>query len=194
MSEKMMYVRFEKETGDVLGISGREPAHETSIPVPLADVMPILDGIETADSFEVKYNPKTKQFEFASRYDTKVDGDSVNDFIYEVPEEDVEDPDILIVQDIPNTCWKIFIGKTLLSNLRNKGVNISHKMMLSITDKGDPNILYKTLFVDVGQVIRDNYVVLPMTTITEIDPHPISIFTSRRFDTYQFKRILHEQN
>ena len=187
-----MYVKFDQKTGTVIGVRGKEYTEENSIPVELAEVQDILDGIVLADEYEVRYNTKLKQMEFAKRNDNKIVGNSINDFIYEMPVKLIEDPDIIVVQDIVNTCWKIHIGARLGSSLRNKGVGISDRMMLSITAKGDPNVLYKTLFVELSDIVRNNYVVLPFTMLFESTSQPISVYTSRRFDTYQFKRIFNE--
>ena len=193
MSEKIMHVKFDKKDGKILGIKGTEYAGENSIPVPLAKVKKIISGEELADNYEVRYNTKLKIMEFSDRHETVVRGNSVNDFIYDVPTKELEDPDILIIQDVPNTCWKVLIGKGLGNSLRDKNIRMSEEMMISVTAKGDPNVLYKTLFVELGDLVRDNYVVLPFTMPFEHTNESISVFTSRRFDTYQFKRILNEQ-
>jgi hypothetical protein len=193
MSEKMMYVKFDKETGSILGIKATEYTGENSIPVPLDKVRKLISGEDSTTAFEVRYNTKIKQMEFGSRYDTQMRGNSVNNFIYDVPQGVGKSPDILIVQDVVNTCWKVHIGAVLGDSLRGKGVAVNDRMMLSVTAKGDPNILYKTLFVELADVVRDNYVVLPFTMPFEHSDEPISIFTSRKFDTYQFKRIFNEQ-
>jgi hypothetical protein len=193
MSEKIMYVIFDKETGSILGIKATEYTGENSIPVPLDKVRKLISGEDSTTAFEVRYNTKIKQMEFGSRYDTQMRGNSVNDFIYDVPQGVGKSPDILIVQDVVNTCWKVHIGAVLGDSLRRKGVTVNDRMMLSVTAKGDPNILYKTLFVELADVVRDNYVVLPFTMPFEHSDEPISIFTSRKFDTYQFKRIFNEQ-
>lgn len=193
MSEQMMYVRFDKETGEILAVAGQPQEDTNTIPVPLEEVKKILDGVEVADNYHVQYNPKTKEMEFLSKHDKSFAGNTINDFIYEVPEESDEDPDIQIVQDIPNTCWKVLAGTELKENLRKKGIHLTQSMMMSVTAKGDPNILYKTLFVDLSRVIVDNYVVLPFDMPFETTNEPVSIYLSRRFDTYHFKRIFDEQ-
>ena len=193
MSEKMMYVKFDKETGSILGIKGKEYPGENSMPVPLEQVRKLIDGEELTDDYEVRYEPKLKRLEFGHRRITSVKGDHINDFIYEVPTKNGKSPDILIVQDVKNTCWKVHMGCALGDSLRQKGVSINDTMMLSITAKGDPNVLYKTLFVELGEVVRNNYVVLPFTMPFEHTEQPISVYTSRKFDTYQFKRIFNDE-
>jgi len=189
MSEQMMFVSFDKDTGDITSIGNEVDETSSYITVPLSDVINILDGVEPSTNYIVQFDPKTKNLEFVSRFEFVYDNCSVNELIYEVPEEVSEDPDILLIQDTPNTCWKVQIGKKFKNNLKSKGVSLNANIMFSITEKNDPNVLYKTLFVDFGQAVDDNYYIIPFTMPFEETNLPISVYTSKRFDTYQFKRI-----
>jgi hypothetical protein len=190
MPEIMQYVGFNRETGKIFSIGNENTRPELSyIRVPLKDVILIKQGIERQDNYYVRYNTKTKDLELASRAEEMFDASSVNDFIYEIPVTELEDPDICITQDIPNTCWKIEIGKVLKKNVREKGIRLNASMVFSITAKGDPNVLYKTLIVQAAQAVSDNYSIVPFSMPFEMTSEPISIYTARKFDTYQFKRI-----
>jgi len=189
MSEQLMFVSFNKDTGDITSIGNEADESISYILVPLSDVINILDGIEPAKNYVVQYDPKTKNLEFVSRFEFVYDNCSVDELIYEVPEESTEEPDILLIQDIPNTCWKVQVGKEFKSNLKSKGVSLNANLMFSVTEKNDPNVLYKTLFIDFGQAVGDNYYIIPFTMPFEETNLPISVYTSKRFDTYQFKRI-----
>jgi len=193
MAEKVMHVGYAPDTGEILGIAARQRPDVNSVAVPLAEVKGILEGLELISNYQVQYSTESKQMEFASKHNTEVTGTTINDFIYELPEDNEQDSDIQIIQDIPNTCWKIVIGKRLRENLMKKGINLNHKMVLSVTEKGDPNILYKTLFADLSSIVTDNYVILPFSMPFEYTNQPFSVYTARRFDTYQIKRIFNEQ-
>lgn len=191
MSESIMHVIFEKDSGKILGFSPKAE-HKNSIPVPLSEVLGLLEGKEKKKNYRVEYNAKTKQLELCDQHRENFDGSSVNDFIYEIPEDYIEDADITIEQDIPNTCWKIKLGNQLKKNLQKKGIKLNTTLSFSITAKHDPNILYKTLSIDFSRVFNDNYAVVDFDMSFEQEKESISVFTSRRFDTYQFKRILNE--
>lgn len=191
MSQNIMHVSFQKDTGKVLGISSKTDT-ENSIPVDLDKVLGILQGTDSKRNYRVEYNAKNKQLELVDIHKESFDGSSVNDFIYEIPEEEVEDPDIAIEQDIPNTCWKFTLGKSLKRNLKLKGVRLNNILKFSITAKHDPNILYKTIAVDFSQVFNKNSVILPFDSDFETSDLPISIFTARKFDSYQFTRKRNE--
>jgi hypothetical protein len=194
MSEKLTYVIFNKDTGEITGIRNSVDESDTYIQVPLKDVLSLKRGQESKKNYIVQYNPKSKTLELQSKYDQSFDAASVNDIIYEIPTDNVDDADVQIVQDIPNTCWKIKVGNTLKKNIKSKGINLNASMMFSITEKGDPNILYKTLSVHVGQALNDNYYVVPFSMPFEETNTPLSIYTVRRFDTYNLTRIFNEQD
>lgn len=185
----MQYVTFNKDTGKILSIGNEVEKDANYIQVSYEDVKSIKKGIEPSTNYAVEYNPKTKTLEFVSKAENIFDAVTVSEFIYEIPEIEINEPDILVIQDIPNTCWKISVGKTLRKNIKEKGISLNTTMMFSITAKGDPNILYKTLFVHTGQTLNDNYCIVPFSMPFETTNEAISIYTARRFDTYQFARI-----
>ena len=190
----MMFIKFEKDTGKILRIGPSQNGDENTIQVPLSDVISLVEGKERFRDYKVEYNTKTKMLELMSIHDQFMDQSSVNDFIYEIPTDEIEDPDILVIQDVPNTCWKIQIGKELKKNIRSKGVTLNSNILFSITAKGDPNVLYKTLSAHFGTMVGDNYFIAPFDMPFEHTQEPISIYTSRRLDTYRFKRIFNEQD
>lgn len=194
MSEKIAYIVFNKDTGEITGIRNNVTDQDTYIQVPLKDVLSLKKGKESKKNYIVQYNPKTKNLELQSKFDQSFDAASVDDIIYEIPENSTEDADIQIVQDIPNTCWKIKVGNTLKKNIKSKGINLNATMMFSITEKGDPNILYKTLSAHVGQTLDDNYYIIPFSMPFEETLTSLSIYTVRRFDSYNLTRIFNEQD
>lgn len=189
MSEQVVYVMFDKETGKVTSIGNEYDGISSYIGVPLSKVTSLIDGTESKSNYVVQYNPKLKSLELANKFEHTDESLGVKDFIYELPTEDLSDPDIIVIQDIPNTCWKVQIGKELKSNLRTKGASLNSNLLFSVTAKEDPNILYKTLFVEFNRVASDNYYIIPFSMPFETTNEEISIYTARRFDTYQFKRI-----
>ena len=188
-----MYVIFEKDTGKVLGVSPKKE-DDNSILVDYEEVKGLIAGQERRKDYRVEYNLKTKQLELKNLQLQSLDGFTINDFIYEVPEIVTDDPDVTIEQDQKEKCWRITLGHGLKRNSIRQEVEYISNVNFSVTKKHDPNILYKTLTVDFSKILQDNYAVLPFTMPFEHDNTEISIFTSRRFDTYCFKRKLNEQN
>ena len=100
--------------------------------------------------------------------------------------------DITIIQDIPNTCWKFLISEELEVELRSKFINLKSILHFSITEQNNPNILYKTILVDLEQLVKNHYQVFDFTAEFEKENIPLSVFTTKRFNSYSYKRINNE--
>jgi len=193
MPEQLMWVIFNKDTGNVTGISNEKDEAQNCISVPLSEVKHIMEGKDSRRNYIVQYNPKIKNLEFVAKHSYVFDAYSIKDFVYELPEISNTEADITLTQDVPNTCWKIQLGKHLRRNLREKGISLNTNLLFSVTKKGDPNILYKSLSVHFSQVVSDNYYIIPFSMPFETEDTPVSVYTSKRFDTYHLKRIFDEQ-
>lgn len=189
---KIAYVIFNKDSGEIESISNAVTNEDTYIQVPLDDVLSLKRGVEDISNYHVQYNPKNKELELKSKYEFALDALTVNDSIYELPETSVDDADVQVIQDIPNTCWKIKLGNSIRDNIKRKGINLNANFLFSVTKKGDPNILYKTLSVHIGKTVADNYCIVPFDMPFETTDIPVSVYTARKFDTYQLTRILDE--
>ena len=189
---KIAYVIFNKDSGEIDSISNTVTNEDTYIQVPLADVLSLKTGVEDISNYHVQYNPKNKELELKSKYEFALDALTVNDSIYELPETLIDDADVQVIQDIPNTCWKIKLGNSIRDNIKRKGINLNANFLFSVTKKGDPNILYKTLSVHIGKTVADNYCIVPFDMPFETTKIPVSVYTARKFDTYQLTRILDE--
>lgn len=189
---KIAYVIFNKDSGEIESISNDVTNEDTYIQVPLADVLSLKTGVEDISNYHVQYNPKNKELELKSKYEFALDALTVNDSIYELPEILIDDADVQVIQDIPNTCWKIKLGNSIRDNIKRKGINLNANFLFSVTKKGDPNILYKTLSVHIGKTVADNYCIVPFDMPFETTKIPVSVYTARKFDTYQLTRILDE--
>jgi len=184
-----MYVCFDYNTGEITRITNKVEQNENYVEVDSEDVRPLQTGEELTSSYIVKYNLKDNIYEFKAKDNFEVDSLDINDIIYKIPEDTVPDADLTIIQDFENTCWKFYIGKNFKKNITNQVVNLNRKLHFSITAKDDPNVLYKTFILDFAETVRQHYAVLPFTELFEYEPVDISIYTTKKFNTYQFKRI-----
>jgi hypothetical protein len=187
-----MFVKFKEETGEIIGIGPRPDINHNCLEVNLADVLPIIEGKESRKNYRVQFDSKSNNLKLVNVTEYSFNSSNVNDFLYEIPENLDDDADIVVEQNIPETCWKIKLGKNLKKNMKAKGIKLNTTMAFSVTAKHDPNILYKTLFVDFSKVLFDNYCVLDFTMPFEQKNTPLSVFTMRKFDSYDFQRILNE--
>ena len=185
------FVYYKKDTGDIFGISPVRPSDPqiSFLEVPIESVYNILTGKELKSLYTIQYNPKEKKMEMVLKNQNTFQGNTVNDFIHEILPTDRE-ADITLIHDIPNTCWKIQVGKELLKSIRQNGLTLNNNLLFSVTEKGDPNILYRTLFVDFRRATTDNYYIIPFKMDFETSDTEYSVYTSKVFDTYNLTKVL----
>jgi hypothetical protein len=193
MSGHLMYVKFDEKTGKILGISPQQEEKENSIPVQLSEVRSLIEGKESRRNYKVEYDTKSKKLELKHKHIYSFDGSNINDFIYEIPTQYVDEPDISIEHNILENCWKVRMTTKLKQNLDEKNIKLNQNLNFSVTKKHDPNVLYKTFSISLSDILRNICIKVPFTADFEYTDAPVSLFTSRKFDTYVFSRVTNEQ-
>lgn len=185
--DNLQYVYFDIETGNILEITNEEIDDNNSshIVVSVEDVETLINGEEPFESCSVVYNTKLKLYEL-QRNTIEQPVYNVNDLIFEIAEY-TENADIQVIQDLKNTCWKFLISKELRANLVENKVSLKVNLGFSITEKNNPNVLYRTLIFPFSQLVNDYYVVLDFKHDFEFNGDPISLYTIKRFDTYSYE-------
>ena len=103
-------------------------------------------------------------------YSTNFDIDSylVDDLIYEIPQDNIDNSDIKVTFNIKDTCWKFTIGGDLKANILAHKVSFKQIMNFSITKHNDPNILYKTISFNFDDLVDGKYVVVSFDSILNL--------------------------
>lgn len=184
-----MFVCFEKETGKIDQITNELPAqHVNFIEVDSEEVTTLLSGKENISSYIVEFDPLENMLKLRHRNDLSKVYIDIKKAVYKIPVQNTN-PDLEIVQDFDNTCWKFLLGDNLKSNLRSGGANYSKNLTFSVTKKYDPNLLFRTLKINLKEIIHKHYFILPFEMQFETDKIDVSIFTEKLFNNYKFTRI-----
>ena len=181
------YVIFDPSNGDVLSLPNYKPEEGSYIPVEETQVTGLLSGAEPLSYYYVHYIKKTKTYELRLRTNTSIDSYFVDDLIYEVPMTLIDSPDIHIIQNINDTCWKITIGGDLKANILAQRVSFKNTLHFSITEKSDPNILLKTISFNFSELHDTKYVIVPFDSKFEFEAKPVSVYTIKNFDRYMYE-------
>ena len=174
------YVVFDPTNGDVISVPNYKPKEGSYIPVEEHEVKGMISGQEPLSYYYVHY---------IKRSNTSIDSYLVDDLIYQLPNVSSETPDIHVLQNIKDTCWKITIGGDLKANILAQKVNFKNTITFSITEKDDPNILLKTLSFSFADLSDVKYVVLPFDSDFEFSAKPVSVYTIKNFDRYLYEVI-----
>jgi hypothetical protein len=189
-----VYVYFEPEAGKIFKV-GRKDETITDlswINVTTDEVSLIMSGQKNVDEYKVTYDTVQKSYVLTERLATV--NNYVYNVLYEMPVEitDTEkyyDVDLTVSQNLKETCWKIKISPKIRKVFLNDGAYLNKNIILSVTAKHDPNILYKLLKVDFSSVVMDGYVVLPFSESFEFTKSEVSIFTSKVFNSYVYEVV-----
>jgi hypothetical protein len=184
---KTRFVYFNESTGVVTHIvrNKQDDLDQPCIEVDLDEVQPVLSHKIPLKDIIVEFDPIQKSYAIKK---TKLDVElyDVNEGIYEFV-TDADSPDIILTQDIIDKCWRVEIDKQLRANLLEARVGIDVLLTFSVTQKSNPNVLYKILRVPLKTLVDTSYYILPYSEPFEFEINPVSIYTSRRFDTYVYK-------
>jgi len=190
------YVCYERANGEILAVLNHDPTSSFSsildwayIEVDIEQVMDILSGAVTPKSFVVEYSNLHDARILKPRQEFEIEELNIDDLIYKIPQVSIrEEQDIIIIQDITNTCWKILISPMCEGELRGNFVNLKYIMHFAITKYNNPNILYRLLEIDLEQLVKNHYQIVDFQYDFETTDLPVSVFTMKRFDTYCYIR------
>jgi len=176
------YVYFDKD-GELLSVSNTKDETKNYITVELNDVINLITGKEVISDYIVLFDTVTKQHVLRSRFIEEEIQFDVNSQIYKIPTSKPERPDFIIQQDTVNKCWRLKLDDILYQNLKSQTVKFTSTLNFSITKKNDPHTLYKFFVVDL-QSIKDEDFVVPFESDFELDADNISVYTTKRLETY----------
>jgi hypothetical protein len=98
--------------------------------------------------------------------------------------------DLTIEQNLKERKWIFSLSKETLSFIVEQNSLIEENILLSITKKDDPNILYRNIYIDLEK-LATTFVNIPFESDYELGTNNVSIYTNKYFDTYSH-RIINE--
>ena len=185
-----MYVIYDTEN-NVTSITNVMPINGNYLEVALEEVEPFFQGKDNYLHYQVKLNPKTTLLELTPKTDYEEDAFDINQVIYEVPTTQ-DTADLSIVQDCPNKCWKFFPSTELKNGVATQNFGRRIDLFFSVTKLHNPNILYRQLIVRFDKLLQEHYFIVDFKYPFEFEGTDISVFTNKRFNSYNYKKINNE--
>ena len=179
-------VYFDLETGKIESITNKIIEGKTSyFEVPAPEVEEFLIGTKNLTKHKVVFNVKDQEYNIVHDQESIVV--YADDLIFEI--KTVFDPQIIVTQDIKNSQWKISTDQTIRTQMQDVHTRLEETMYFSITENGNPNILYNHFYINIKDVIRHGSAVFPFVSQVEQDKTKISVYTNRKFDKYTHEVI-----
>lgn len=180
------YVYFDND-GEILSISNQNKTEGSYIETDVDQVINLITGKEVLSNYVVMFDPVTKQNVIRHRFIEEELQFDINNQIYKVPTEKLARPDFTLQQDIKNKRWNFILDNLLQENLKKQTVRFSSKLNFSITSKNDPHNLYQYFTIDL-ETLTENYSI-PFVSEIELDIDQISVYTTKRLETYYHEVI-----
>jgi hypothetical protein len=180
--EEYSYVYFDSITGKIEKISSKKENDKKFkvLKVKFSLVKDLVDGKKRLEDYCVIYNSKIKDFEILE-LEKNLYVKNINNSLFKVDKNLVakkDKIDVLIQQDNKNKNW-IFIFNKKINFLKN----VNDYMFFSITEKNDPNILYRTISFSITD-LKNNIINIPYKYEVESDIESTSIFVHKVLDSY----------
>lgn len=187
VSESFVY--YDKETSKIQKISNKQEEYKDfeCFKIETEVVKDIILGKKKSDNFIVTYDLSEKRLTVKEKtYES--DLDSIRYKLYEVPSAKDLNYDVKIIQDFKKKCWRIKLGKETTKELKNSRYNSNDLIYFSITQKHNPNILYKALEIKLKELLNDK-IVYEFSYDWEFNKSDISIYTPKFFKSYMYEVI-----
>jgi len=100
-----------------------------------------------------------------------------------------KDYDVIVQQNLVDRCWTIILNPYTKSFLNTSGYSINDKLYFSVTEKYDPNILYRTLEINAEELLWAQPKNVPFIYDSESSGDNVSIYTAKYFEHYAHEVI-----
>lgn len=187
------FVYYDKETGKIQKISNKKEEYKDfeCFKIETEVVKDIILGKKKSDNFVVTYDLFEKRLTVKeASYESELGSElnSIRYKLYEIPNTEDSNYDVKIIQDFKKKCWRIKLGKETIKELKNSRYNSNDLIYFSITQKHNPNILYKALEIKLKELLNDE-IVYEFSYDWEFNKSDISIYTPKFFKSYIYEVI-----
>ena len=180
----IFYVYYTADTGKIHKVSPRLQNSEYEIlEVTEDDAKPILNGDKKSSDFRVVYDFAAKKIKLIEIKEKNILGNYEN-ILYKIPEISV-DSDFTIIKSSQSASWIISISEETRSFINQKSLTILDTVLLHITKKDDPNILYRNIYVKLAKLVEQD-IYIPFESEYGSTCKDLSIYTNKYFNTYSY--------
>jgi hypothetical protein len=183
------YVYF-NETGEILKILNYKDPDESHIMVDYSDVADIISGKKSFFNFVVVYDSESSAYVLNEKITNNNFAFNASEYIYEIPKVTNDTPvDVTIIQDLVEKKWKFKLRPVLQNQLKIQQMSVNTPMIISITQAGNPHILYRTLRVSFDEILyADADFFINFQYDTEENQN-LSIYTIKKLKSYKHEVV-----
>lgn len=182
------YVYF-MDDGTITKVLNYIEESENYIVVEYLMVEDILSGKDTVLNYIVLYNKENSTYELKKRLSNNIFVNKVSDIIHEFSRNVDSPSDLTVIQDLSNKKWIFKLSDAFINQITSQKVSIQAPIVVSVTSRGDPHILYKVLTVKIDDIAKSpNGLSLEFTENCESLKH-LSLYTVKKLQSYKYEVI-----
>lgn len=181
----VVYIYYDKADCSIHKISPRreETAYEV-LEVDHNTAQPLLTGEKKTSDYRISYDIANKTVMLKNINEKNTLG-TYDKILYQIP-TNIDSADLTIEQNFNTNNWNVSISIDTLNFVKTHSLSLYDKILLSVTEKDDPNILYRTLYIDLETLIEQS-ISIPFKSEFERTGKHVSIYTNKYFDSYSYK-------
>jgi len=175
------YVCFNSD-GNIYKISNKPDDRFKNLEMEFSEVEDFISGKLSLLEHKVEFDFIEKKYIIKNQ--KQIDEDKLMwSFLYEIPTKEPAERQIIITKNNKTKSWHIMLDDKFELDLQEQNIKVNlSNYYFSITKKHDPNVLYKLIRFTDGNF-------LSFTDDFEFDGTPISVYTTRRFDSYYLEEV-----
>lgn len=186
VSESFVY--YNKETSKIQKISNKKIDSDLEVfKIETSLVQDIIVGKKRTDDFLVTYDLSEKRLTVKEiTYESELS--SIKYKLYDITQSTDTVYDLKITQDLLKKCWKINLSNDSKKDLISSKYNSNDTIYFSITQRHNPNILYRSLEINLKELLNKD-IEYPFEYNWEIQNKEVSIYTPKFFNSYVYEVI-----
>ena len=180
------FVYFDIESGQIISITNKkQDNNDVYFEVPIQEVEDFLIGTRNLTKHRVIFDVKEQRYQIVSDQESIIV--YADDLIFRIQQNQAAQ--VIVDQDLINKKWKIYASDEIKESMASIGARLEEVMFFSITEHGNPNILYNYFYVSMKDIVEEPFVEFPFVSQEEENSKEISVYTNRKFDRYTHEVI-----
>lgn len=179
-------VCFDPKTGSILSITNKEvSAQQNYFVAPIHEVEGFINGNLNMTKHRVIFDVKKQEYRIVSNSEKIIV--NADDLIFKLSTN--SNAEIIVQQCIESKKWKLFASDKTKNSMSVAGSRIEEGLFFSITEYGNPNILYNHFYVKIKDLIETDFSEFPFCSQEESELDCVSVYTNRKFNKYSHEVV-----
>lgn len=180
-------VYYNQETGSIVSITTKDRQHlKTYYTTTFNEVEDFITGAKNLIDYKVVYDLQTANYFIAHKNDKIVL--DIDNLVHKISSSD--NAQLTVIKNNVNNKWQIVIDLELTyKNNIDKTTILDETLWFSITQKNNPNVLYRHFSISLQELLDNNVLDIDFSSQDEQKLTNYSVYTNRRLVSYSKREI-----